>query len=459
MSYRYSSFPGKLNLGLIALLLLITYASSAYGDINLAILPSPVIVQQDEVFDVELTITEAGSAFNGFDAIVGYDPSMLTFIEQSYSVQKGSLIRDACPSPDFHQFSIADDSTHVSITYIMLCAGVSVTGPGVVYNLRFQAKFTDGTTYLTFLEGTQFYLAGIVLSPLFTEDAEVIIGNNPPNAVDDAATVVEGGTVNIDVLTNDSDPEDDPLTIIAVTQGTNGAVTSDGATVTYVHDGTETTSDSFTYTIEDGNGGTDTATVTMTITPMNDPPDATDDSATVLQGGTAIIPVLDNDHDPENDTLSIIAITQGSNGMVITDGTIVIYSHDGSATTSDSFTYTISDGNGGTDTATVMITVQPTTTPPENFKNSLLLRAAPNPFNPHIVLSFDIPRSSSVSLVIYSTNGRKINALVNTTMEQGTHRILWDGRDQSGRRVASGSYTVHLEAAGLRETLSVVLLK
>jgi len=138
MSYRYANYSGTFKFGLIAMVLIVTHASAVLGDIHLAILPSPVIVQQGEVFDVELTITQAGSNFNGFDAIVGYDPSMVTFIQQSPSIQKGSLMQNACVT-DFHQFSIASDSTYVSITYIMLCAGVSVTGPGVVYRLRFQA--------------------------------------------------------------------------------------------------------------------------------------------------------------------------------------------------------------------------------------------------------------------------------------------------------------------------------
>ena len=58
------------------------------------------------------------------------------------------------------------------------------------------------------------------------------------------------------LLANDSDPEDDTLSITAVSSAVNGTVTlsEDKATVTYAHDGSETTSGSFTYTVSDGGG-------------------------------------------------------------------------------------------------------------------------------------------------------------------------------------------------------------
>ena len=75
------------------------------------------------------------------------------------------------------------------------------------------------------------------------------------------------------------------LTVTAVTQGTNGtvAITGGGTGVTYTPDANFFGTDSFTYTISDGNGGTDTATVNVTVTTVNDAPDAVDDAATVAE--------------------------------------------------------------------------------------------------------------------------------------------------------------------------------
>jgi hypothetical protein len=100
--------------------------------------------------------------------------------------------------------------------------------------------------------------------------------NADPDAVDDTATVeVNSGANILDVLSNDSDPDSDPLTITAVTQGTNGGVVShDGASVTYSPGPNVLGTDTFSYTIDDGQGGTDTATVTVTIVDTT-PPDVT----------------------------------------------------------------------------------------------------------------------------------------------------------------------------------------
>ena len=96
----------------------------------------------------------------------------------------------------------------------------------------------------------------------------------------------------------------------------------------------------------------------------NIPPVANNDSASVTTGGSVVVNVLANDSDANNHTLMVTAVTQGSRGSVTTDGTTVTYNHNGSATTSDSFTYTISDGNGGSDTGTVFMMINsPGTTP------------------------------------------------------------------------------------------------
>lgn len=150
--------------------------------------------------------------------------------------------------------------------------------------------------------------------------------NNAPVAIPDSGTVFEGGAVN------------------------NG----DG-TVTYTHDGSETTSDSFTYTVNDNEGATSNeATVSITVTPVNDLPLAINDSGTATQGGFVIIDLTVNDTDAEGtvDDATIV-LSVPSNG-----GGTVTYTHDGTTTTSDSFTYTVNDNEGATsNVATVNITI------------------------------------------------------------------------------------------------------
>jgi large repetitive protein len=164
-------------------------------------------------------------------------------------------------------------------------------------------------------------------------------------------------------LANDTDANGDTLAVTAVTQPANGTVTFTATGVSYTPNANFNGTNSFTYTISDGQGGTDTATVAVTVTGVNDAPDAVNDSATVNQGSSNnAINVLANDTDIDGNVLSVTAATNGANGAVAFTATGVSYTPNASFSGSDSFTYTISDGNGGTDTATVSVTVTPVVT-------------------------------------------------------------------------------------------------
>ncbi len=144
--------------------------------IQLAVMPLATEVQPGGIVDIELMVTAAGAFFNGCDLVLGYDPTVLTLTEMPLADQLGPLLAEACANQPFHIFHVAPDSTRVTANLALLCAGVSVQGPGVVYRLRFQAKQVVGTTDLRLQESTTFYFAGIIVSPLNTMDATVIIG-------------------------------------------------------------------------------------------------------------------------------------------------------------------------------------------------------------------------------------------------------------------------------------------
>ena len=173
--------------------------------------------------------------------------------------------------------------------------------------------------------------------------------------------VAEGGMFSIEA----SRLVYDDRVIVAVGDAVNGTVFLDGTEITYEHDGSETTTDSFTYVVNDG-ASTATATAEITVTPVNDPPEAVGDSDTVEEAHTLYIEapsLLYNDSDAESDTLSITAVGDAVNGTVFLDGTAITYKHDGSETTVGSFTYTVTDG-ADTDTATVELTVLAVNDPP-----------------------------------------------------------------------------------------------
>jgi uncharacterized repeat protein (TIGR01451 family) len=310
------------------------------------------------------------------------------------------------------------------------------------------------------------------------EDTAINTGtvNDPPVAEDDEAFTDEDSPVAVvapGMLSNDSDPDiGDTLSVTAVdTTGTAGAVSAwaaDGS-FTYDPDGQfeylkagGSATDSFTYTVSDGKGGTDTATVTITIngasdmptgisldvnsvaegqpvgtlvgsfstadpdtgdtftyslvsgegdddnasftiagnnlqtaavfdyetkssysirvrstdsgtlyyeevftitvTGVNDPPVAMDDTATTPENTEVTIDVLNNDSDADGDALAVGSVTQGTHGSVANNGDDVTYTPNSGFSGTDSFTYTASDNNGGTDTATVTVTVTKTLT-------------------------------------------------------------------------------------------------
>ncbi len=98
------------------------------------------------------------------------------------------------------------------------------------------------------------------------------VDTRPPVAVDDAASTPAGTPVDVDVLDNDSDPENADLEVIAVTQASNGTVqVNPDGTVTYQPASGFQGTDTFTYTVSDGQGGTDIALVTVEVTPASAP--------------------------------------------------------------------------------------------------------------------------------------------------------------------------------------------
>ncbi|KAK0342376.1 hypothetical protein LTR94_022378 [Friedmanniomyces endolithicus] len=204
-----------------------------------------------------------------------------------------------------------------------------------------------------------------VVSNTATVNITVNPVNDAPVANDDTATVDEGDTVVIAVKGNDTDAEDGtPAGVVTIVGApANGTVTVNAnGTVSYVHDGSETTSDSFTYTVTDSNGVvSNTATVNITVNPVNDAPVALNDTATVDEGDTVVIAVKGNDTDAEDGTPSGVVTIVGApaNGTVTVNANgTVSYVHNGSETTSDSFTYTVTDSNGVvSNTATVNINV------------------------------------------------------------------------------------------------------
>jgi hypothetical protein len=163
----------------LAVLLLLAGAvfGPARAGIKVGLTPPIQNVAPGADFDVFLDITEAGSAFNGFDAVISYNPSALTFLPLApTSSQQGCLMTGGCSAScgnTFHVFNAAGDS--LSISDVLLCNGVSLTGPGHLYKLRFHAANTPQVTSIT-IRRANFYNAGLFVNPVQKSDCMIGIG-------------------------------------------------------------------------------------------------------------------------------------------------------------------------------------------------------------------------------------------------------------------------------------------
>src|SRR5207244_3762457 len=208
---------------------------------------------------------------------------------------------------------------------------------------------------------------------LFSNVATVSITVNPvddaPVANNDAYSVNEGGTLTVNapgVLGNDTDADGPSIHAVLVSgpaHASSFSLNADGS-FSYVHDGSETTSDSFTYKANDGSLDSNVATVSITITPVNDAPVANNDNYAVAEGGTLNVAapgVLGNDTDPDSPTLTAVLVSgpAPASSFALNAAGSFTYVHDGSETASDSFTYRANDGSLNSNVATVSITITP----------------------------------------------------------------------------------------------------
>jgi hypothetical protein len=157
-----------------------------------------------------------------------------------------------------------------------------------------------------------------------------------------------------------SDADGDPLTYAIITPPQHGSLSGTLPQVTYKPRRDYNGTDSFTFKVNDGKADSNTAVVSLTIRPVNDPPVAVNDTAQGARRTTLTIDVLANDSDVDGDPLTITAVgvPASRKNSVTTNGSRVFFTPHSSFQGTDSFTYTIRDPSGATAQAMVTVTIQ-----------------------------------------------------------------------------------------------------
>jgi len=197
--------------------------------------------------------------------------------------------------------------------------------------------------------------AGGLSSNVATVTVTVTPVEDPPVAAADAYNTDQAATLTVaapGVLANDTDPDGDSLTVTATSAPAHGSATlNPDGTITYTPAANYAGPDSFTYTATDGTLNS-TAVVSITVTPVNDAPTAGDDVITIPEDSGFEGNLLNNDTDPDSTTLTVTTpgtTTTDLGTLTVTTHGAVFFSPTPNASGSQTFTYTITDGQS-TDT-------------------------------------------------------------------------------------------------------------
>jgi large repetitive protein len=347
-------------------------------------------------------------------------------------------------------FSDVDPGQTLSVSYAGLPAGLTFDSSGAIGGTVARDASQGGSGGVYSVTATVTDGNGGSTQRTFT----VIIANVAPVAADDRATTDEDTPVVVDLLKltaapgtpgKDVDPDGDALVISSAT-ASNGTVTiNPDGTVLY------TPADIITYTVSDGEGGFSTASATITVVSVNDPPVARPDVAITNEDQSLTFAVLGNDTDPEHDTLSVVvASVPAAQGSVAInpDGTLTFtpaFDFNGTAT----ITYQISDGNGGTATSTVTVTVVPQPEAPRPLPDGATT-AEDTPVTINVLANDADPDGDTIRVTAATVNPAQGSVTINADGTitftpaadfNGTAVITYDVTDDTGR-VSTATATI-----------------
>ncbi|MFL6229228.1 MAG: Ig-like domain-containing protein [Pyrinomonadaceae bacterium] len=297
---------------------------------------------------VTITVTEVN------DAPVALDDSKSTQEDTPLTFFAGELLANDTNGA-------ADETTQtLAVTGVSAGAGthgaVSLTDGQITYTPEADYHGAASFTYQVCDDGTT-ARARDPRCATGTVNVTISSVNDAPIALDDSATTNEDTPVNISVLGNDSDADNDGLTVTAFAQGTHGSVTNNNGVLTYAPEANYHGADSFTYAVSDGNGGSATANVTVTISSVNGAPVASGTSATTDEDNEVAIPLAASD--VEGDSLTFSVASAPAHGSLSINGNVATYTPARDYNGADSFTFKANDAQSDSNAASVSIRINP----------------------------------------------------------------------------------------------------
>jgi hypothetical protein len=328
----------------------------------------------------------------------------------------GLLQNDSDPENDPVSFFISSAPTNGSISIDPSNNGAFTFTPGSNFNgvATFTYRLFDGTAF----------------SNLATVTLTVAAVNDAPVANNDTYSAATGQPLNIaapGVLANDTDIENNPLTIIIFTPAANGTINlnPDGS-FTYTSNAGFSGTDTFTYQASDGNLPSNTATVSINVINNNQPPTVANDNYVINQDTplTVAAPgILQNDSDPENNPITAQLVTAPANGTLNLnpDGSFSYQPNTGFSG-ADSFTYRASDGLAtSVNNATVSITVVPVSMAIISVANARVTEGNTGTGTVSLVFNVTLNKTSAQSVSLsYATTDGSATAPTDYTATSGT---------------------------------------
>ena len=266
-----------------------------------------------------------------------------------------------------------------------------------------------------------------------------------PIAVDDFVSTNEDVSItSFNVLNNDLIDEGLTKSVTSFSQGDHGtaSINSDGI-LYYEPDLNYYGTDFLSYTMESSDGESDDAFVSIQVDYVNDSPILEDDNAFSVQNTTVTVFVLHNDSDIEDDPLNVTQVTSGAHGTTtINANNSVTYTPDNNYTGNDNFSYTVSDGAGGSASANVVIGIYDPSivTLVVNSSNDITDGICDNNhcnLREAVFASNIIPGTNNITFNIPGTGPHTIQPI--SPLPEITDPVVIDGYTQTGSAPATAS--------------------